>query len=106
MLDSRFRWWWVPRLAWALLLVIPIGATAAPSGAPENARPNTDVRVEDGRLSVDLREARLADALRLIAQRGRLPMALRGDLGGRVTAQFTNVPLDEGIARLVRGYSV
>lgn len=48
----------------------------------------------------------LADVLRVIGQRTDVRVNFRGDVTTPVTATFRGVPIDEGIKRLARGYSV
>ena len=76
-----------------------LGSVAA--AAQETAAPaEIDVAVEDGVLSVDVRNARLGDVLRAIAKRAGLRFKLAGDLGRPITARFA-LSLEEGIRYLV-----
>ena len=76
-----------PLLWLAGLLLVPgvlgINCTLGivPAAAEETAAPvEIDVTVEDGVLSANLRNARLGDVLRVIAERAGLRLKLAGDL--------------------------
>ncbi len=80
-------------VAFAVIVVPPAAAeTAAPA--------KVDVTVEDGVLSVDLRNARFEDVLRAIAERTGIRFRLTGDLESSVTAWLA-LPVAEGIRQLV-----
>jgi hypothetical protein len=97
-------------------LVVPFGvsvlavAALVPAGrAPATETPTPagamDVTVGEGRLSVNLRDAPLADALRLIGQEADLKINLDGQFRTLVTDTFTGLPLEAAIRRLTRGHS-
>jgi HEAT repeat protein len=64
-----------------------------------------EVTVGDGRLSVNLRDAPLAEVLRRIGQAARLTIHLEGRFGTPISGAFTALPLEAGIRRLTRGHS-
>ncbi|MBI4562434.1 MAG: HEAT repeat domain-containing protein [Candidatus Rokubacteria bacterium] len=68
--------------------------------------PTIHVAVRQGLLTVNVRDRRLADVLRVIGAQAGVRVVLLGDLDTSVTQSFNDVPLDEGIQRLVRGYSL
>ena len=86
-----------------ILLIAP--ATAPQSGgalaAAEKQRTSIHVTIAQGLLTVDLRDAPLADVLQAIAEKASFRLTLRGDLSTPVTWSFTGVPLAKGIERLV-----
>ena len=84
----------------ALLGGCPGGAAAADDTS------TFEVSARGGLLTVRALAASLADVLRVIGERTGVQMKLRGDLTTPVTARFTDVPIDEVIKRLARGYSV
>jgi hypothetical protein len=61
------------------------------------------VKIQRGLLTVDLRDAPLAEVLRAIGERAGLKVAIDGDASSLVTKSFAGVPLEEGIKRLVGG---
>lgn len=63
------------------------------------------IGLERGRLTVESRDADLADLLRQIAARAGFRLDTVGALG-RVSMAFTSVPLDEGIRRLTRDHEL
>jgi hypothetical protein len=64
-----------------------------------------EVVVESSLLSVRISGASLSDVLQVIGQRAGVTIVVRGDLALPVVQSFTNLPLDEGIRRLIRGHS-
>ena len=89
-----------PLLWLAGLLLVPAALGIVPPAEAGTATPSeVDIAVEDGVLSVHLRNARLEDVLRAIAERTGLRFRLAGDLGSPVTAWFS-VPVAEGIRQL------
>ena len=89
--------------------VLGIGVQGRPvlaASAQQEAVPvEIDVTVEDGVLSVHVRDARLEDVLRVIAERADLRLRLAGDLGRPITAWFT-LRLEEGLRQLVGDTSI
>jgi len=58
-------------------------------------------KIQRGLLTVDLRDAPLAEVLRAIGERAGLKVAIDGEASSLVTESFAGVPLEEGIKRLV-----
>lgn len=73
--------------------------------AEEVPHPVINVAIEQGLLKVDVRNALLAEVLRVIGERAGLRVTIRGNVETLVTESFAGVPLDEGIKRLVGGQS-
>ena len=98
-------------------LVIPFGvsimaavaallpAVYGPAAEAPTPAGTMEVTVGEGRLSVSLRDAPLADVLRLIGQEARLKINLDGQFQTPITGTFTGLPLEEGIRQLTRGHS-
>ncbi|MFQ5828837.1 MAG: HEAT repeat domain-containing protein [Candidatus Methylomirabilia bacterium] len=93
-----------------LILAAPLLSVSTPASsqgvAQQAPAAAIDVVVEDGLLTVDVRDVALADVLRAIGEQAGLKVSIRGDITTRVTRSFTDVPLEEGIRRLARGHSV
>jgi hypothetical protein len=87
----------------AVAALLPAGRAPAAEAPPPAG--TMEVSVGEGRLSVNLRDAPLADVLRLIGQEARLKVNLDGQFRTPVTGAFTGVPLEAGIRRLTRGHS-
>jgi type II secretory pathway component GspD/PulD (secretin) len=64
------------------------------------------VAVHEGRLSVDLREAPVREVLAVIGQQTGLHMHVDATANRTVSAQFTNMELDQGLRRLLRAASL
>jgi hypothetical protein len=85
-----------------------LGSPRTAAGAEERLDDPSRVAAiafNDGKLSVDLRDADLADVLQQIAVRAGFQLTTSGPLR-RVTAVFTDVSLEEGIRRLVRDHEL
>ena len=75
-------------------------AEAVPTVAP-----SIEVAVEQGRLTVDVRDAPLEEVLQAVGEEAGIAIELHGDLTAPVTDSFADLPLDEGIRRLLGGHS-
>jgi hypothetical protein len=64
------------------------------------------VAVHEGQLSVDLREAPVQGVLAVIGQQAGLRVHGAAAAGRTVNAQFTDMPLDQGLRRLLRAASL
>jgi hypothetical protein len=96
---------------WASFLVLLLlGPTARPwAGAltprdiPSQGRaPRVQVAVQQGRLSVDLREAEVAEVLAQIHQQTGIPILVNPSPREKISVQFTGVALDQGLRRLLQ----
>ena len=86
-------------LIWSITSVNHPGQNA---WAAQDAPPATDeVAVREGLLSVNLRDAPMADVLLAIGTQAGFEVIIRGDLSAPVTRSFTDLPLDKGIRRVV-----
>jgi hypothetical protein len=65
-------------------------------------KPERSIVVHQGRLSVQLREAELAQVLAQIAQQAGIAIVGSPGLGHRVSAQLIDIDLAEGLRRLVQ----
>jgi hypothetical protein len=97
--------------AFALALLLSAGTVGTSISGPVSEtekNPSTvlDVWVSRGELTVDVRNAPLAEVLRTVGEKAGVGVTLRGDLDTPVTESFAGVPLEEGIRRLARGHSV
>jgi hypothetical protein len=90
--------------------LLPVVPALLPAGHELEAQvpspPGTvEVTVREERLSVNVRDASLADILRVIGQEGDLKLHLDGQFRTAITTSFTGLPLESGIRRLARGHS-
>ncbi len=80
----------------AAVLLQPFGARAQePSAA------GLDISLEDGRLSMNVRDVSLSRVLGAIAAKGGFALDIAGELDSKVSASFENVPLERGLRRIV-----
>ena len=84
---------------------VALAAAADPPKATPAGPPAPSVSVEDGRLTVDARDADLAQVLREVAERADFHLEISGPLG-RVTAAFTAASVEEGLRRLVQDHEL
>jgi hypothetical protein len=104
----------MPRLlVRAIVLALLLGAgpptgTAAgeETAVPEKPPVPLAVTVDHGLVSVDVRDALLADVLHEIAAQAGVQVTIRSGGTDRVTQTFAGVSLDEAIRRLAQGYDV
>ena len=106
VLRSRF----VPpaaRLIAFLILAVPALSISIARAAPAltavqaGSASVIQVTLEQGLLTVDVRDAPLADLLRVIGERTGLRVTIHGNVKTLVTDSFTGLPLGEGIRRVV-----
>jgi len=106
LLQARFL-----RLLYvASLLIIPVltlyGGILCAQGTEHNPPALIDVGVDHGTLTVNVRNAPLAQVLRAIGERAGIQVIVRGNVNSPVTQSFAGVPLEEGLRRLAWGYSL
>jgi hypothetical protein len=102
------------RLARAIALAVGfliVGSAGVPTPLADEAVAASEnpfeVLVEEGRLSVTVREAApLADIIGEISRLARTELHVHGDLGSAAQRSFKDLPLDEGIRRLVGRHSL
>jgi hypothetical protein len=105
----RGRWLW-GIVIWSFALLACWPAARLEGETQESRRDNPQARaritVERGRLSVDLRQADLQAVLAQIGEQAGITIVM--DPKGRrtISTEFTNVELEAGIRRLLRGASL
>lgn len=62
------------------------------------------IHVDHGRLTVKLQEVPLERVLKEIERRAAIEISIRGVLTEDISMEFQNLPLEEGLQRLLRGY--
>jgi hypothetical protein len=87
------------------MVSVLLAAGHAPAAEAPMPAGTMEVAVAEGRLSVNLRDAPLADVLRLIGQEAQIKVHLDGQFLAPITRTFTGVPLESGIRRLTREHS-
>lgn len=103
MMTNQYPLWrtsWTMRIMASLFMIItPWLGYGAPRYAAESQH---DLTVHQGRLSVHLQEADVRDVLAAIRQQAGITILGDPRPGTRVSTQFTGMPLDEGLRRLLR----
>lgn len=98
---------WRGRWAWGLVLWLFLTGACWPAQRPEGRRhgaqrERTSVTVEQGRLSVDLRQADMQTVLAHIGEQAGIAIFV-GSMDRRtISAQFAGVDLEQGLRRLLR----
>jgi len=64
-----------------------------------------EVGVAEGRLTVTVRDAPLDEVLQAVGDEAGIAIRMRGDLATPITTSFADVPLEDGIRKLLRGHS-
>lgn len=72
-------------------------------GFPGQGGGNADVDVHDGKVTLNLNNASLGDAIREIAEQAGLNYTIIGDVSGNVNAQLKSVTVDEALSALLNG---
>jgi type IV pilus assembly protein PilQ len=73
-------------------------------GAPGgNRSQQLDVRVKDGKVTLDLNSADIGEVLKQIAEQSQLNFITYGDVRGEVNAKLEKVPLEKAIGLLIAG---
>ena len=102
---------WLSPLLGPLVVLLFFAASAAGAASPRGAaRPageadaaaDTGVRIERGRITVDVGEVPVARVLAAVARDLRADVLVRGDLGLTKAQTFSDVPLLDGLERLVQ----
>jgi type IV pilus assembly protein PilQ len=80
-----------------------IGGPGSYMGRSSGQQQELDVRVKDGKVSLDLNNADIGDALKQISDQSQLNFITYGDVRGEVNAKLDNVPLEKAIGLLMAG---
>ncbi len=60
-----------------------------------------EISLDDGRITMDVRDAPLSRVLAVIAEKGDFALDIAGELESKVTASFENLPIERALRRLV-----
>lgn len=92
--------------ALTISLVVWLGLLCCFAHATETTpRSAPTLRVTAGRLTAHLPGVPLSTALGLLARQSHVKLVLRAPAEDQVSVSFTDLPLEEGLARLLRGKS-
>lgn len=79
-----------------------MGSRYMPGGSRSSPQ-QLDVRVKEGKVSLDLNNADIGDALREIAEQSGYNYVTYGDIRGEVNAKLEKVPLEKAVNLLIGG---
>ena len=86
--------------------VLALGLSYGQAAQAEETTPSSiSVHIERGLLSVEARNVPLGEVLEAIAKQANFQLDTKGDLDIPVTWSFANVPVDEGVQRLLHNVS-
>jgi hypothetical protein len=100
--ERVHRYGWVLGLGW--LLLAAAGMATEPS-APSLVPADLALDIQDERLTLHAENAALDEILRAIADRAGFALTIDGTVGAPESRYLTDVPLDEGLRRLLDGRS-
>jgi type II secretory pathway component GspD/PulD (secretin) len=106
--HRRIRYWLCSIVAGLLVLLTGMSAWSSGKGLyaeaarPQRVAPGRAVVVHQGQLSVDVQAADLGEVLSQIGQQAGIRISAGPSTGKRVSAQFADVELEEGLRRLLR----
>jgi type II secretory pathway component GspD/PulD (secretin) len=106
--HRRIRYRLCSTAAGLLVLLTAMSAWSSGKGLqaedtrPRRATPGRAVVVQEGRLSVDVQAADLGEVLAQIGRQAGIRISAGPSAGKQITAQFTDVELEEGFRRLLR----
>lgn len=81
------------------------GHARLPAAAAQDPASGVRVNVERGFLTIDARDAPIADVLYAVGKEAGIDVVIGRDDGTRLTQSLQAVPLDEGIQRLLQSHS-
>lgn len=88
------------------ILLIAVMSAQVSTATATGKRSEIEVNLKKGTLSVQLSNRPLADVLKIIGDEVGFRLMVFGSLESRITQDFSNLPLSEGIRRLVGNRSV
>ncbi len=93
----------LPRIMRAIWTALAAAMLCQPifAHAQTGSEPALDITLEDGRLTMDVRDALLSRVLRTIAAKGGFALDIAGQLDSKVSASFENVPIKRALRRIV-----
>jgi hypothetical protein len=89
-----------------VLLTVLMPSAPVPMETDAGQRPEIEVNIQEGTLSIYVSDMPLVDVLQLIADEVGFKLMIHGSHQSRITQDFANIPLEEGIRRLVGNRSV
>ena len=91
----------LPRIRRAIWTALAAAMLCQPVFALAQTGSALDIAIEDGRLTMDVRDASLSQVLRVIAAKGGFALDIAGQLDSKVSASFENVPIERALRRIV-----
>jgi hypothetical protein len=93
-----------PWIALLILLSLPISRPGAPADPKTDSHPFV-IRAQDDLLTVRLRDISLEKVLTEIANQTGIQITFYGPMDGFVSADFSNLPFERGLKRLLRDFN-
>jgi len=89
-----------------VLLIVLMSSAQDPMATAAGERSEIEVNLRQGTLSVHISDIPLVDILQIIGDEAGFRLMVLGSLESRISQNFSDIPLAEGIRRLVRNRSV
>lgn len=89
-----------------MLLIVLIPSAQVPMATAAGQRSEIEVNLQERTLSVHISNMPLVDILKIIGDEAGFRLIVLGSRESRITQNFSNIPLSEGIRRLVGNRSV
>ena len=113
MRQSRFLAWLRQACGSVIVLTAIALAAGVPGALAESAKPGSEreaaemlkVTLEEGRLSVEAKDASLRELLSAVADKAGFKLSMAGELDRPVSWRFSDVPLDAAVRRMLRNVS-
>ncbi len=93
----------LPRTRRAIWTALTAAVLCQPGSAlaQAGAASGLDISIENGRLTMDVRDASLSQVLRVIAAKVGFALDIAGRLDSKVSASFENIPIERALRRIV-----
>ena len=91
----------LPRTKRAIWTALATAVLCQPVSALAQAGSALEIALEDGRLTMNVRDVSLSQVLRAIAAKGGFALDIAGKLDSKVSASFENVPIERALRRIV-----
>ena len=87
-----------------LLLCAPAAGSFA--AGPDMAAPDLGIRVHEGRVSMDVRDADMGQVLKELARKAGIHLSLDPGMRGKITMKMTGVPVESALKALCKNRAV
>ncbi len=94
----------IKQAIWTALVAAVLCQPVSALGQTESAS-GLDISLENGRLTMNVRDASLSRVLRAVAAEGGFALDMVGQLDSKVSQSFENIPIERAVRRIVGRWS-